>query len=181
MIIEQSKEQVEDSVSFHKQSEIGFLRLAHARVWSRDQITKFSPEDIVFDISFKPGTSTSEDGAIFLQTEFIFAMNEIPAGSAEEPKQPLIAVECCFEAEYRFAEGFTPTDKQIEAFRSANAVFNCWPFFREFVQTSVTRMHFPPPPIPFLRLTRKKDARRSAQKHIPRSTSEGVDKGKATS
>jgi hypothetical protein len=77
----------------------------------------------------------------------------------DEPDQrrQLILIECSFEAEYRFRDDM-PSEEQIEAFGSANAVFNCWPFFREFVQTSVARMHFPPPPVPFLRLVRKSES-----------------------
>src|ERR1017187_4727625 len=147
MIIEQSKEQIDDSVSFHRHSEIGFLRLARARIWSRERITRIAPRDV------------------------IFSMNEI--FESQDESKPLIVIECCFEAEYQLVSDFTPSEKQIEAFRAANAVFNCWPFFREFVQTSVTRMHFPPPPVPFLRLSRKTEVARKAtqkqaiQKQIP--------------
>jgi hypothetical protein len=84
-------------------------------------------------------------------------MDEAPKDRPEE-QRPLIRIECCFEAEYSFMPGFTPSESQIEAFRSANAVFNCWSFFREFVQSSVTRMHFPPPPVPFLKIVRKAEA-----------------------
>jgi hypothetical protein len=171
MIIEQSKEQVDDSVSFHRHSEIGFLRLARARIWSRDRITRIAPGDVNFDITFKPGAWSLEDRGVFLETEFIFSMNEI--FESQDESKPLIVIECCFEAEYQLVSDFTPSEKQIEAFRAANAVFNCWPFFREFVQTSVTRMHFPPPPVPFLRLSRKTEVARKAtqkqaiQKQIP--------------
>jgi hypothetical protein len=165
MIIEQSKEQVDDSIEFHRHSEIGFVRLARARIWGRDRITRTAPRDVNFDIAFKPAAVSLEDGAIFLETEFTFSMNE---ATDNQESNPLIVIECCFEAEYRLALEFTPSEKQIEAFRSANSVFNCWPFFREFVQTSVTRMHFPPPPVPFLRLARKKQVvvRKNTQKQI---------------
>lgn len=167
MIIEQSKEQVDDSIDFHKHSEIGFLRLTRARIWSRERITRTPPRDVSFDITFKPRVWSLEDTAVFLETEFSFSMNT--AGEGSEEAQPLIVIECSFESEYRLAPEFKPSEKQIESFRSANAVFNCWPFFREFVQTSVTRMHFPPPPIPFLRLSRKAEVvvRKTAQKQTP--------------
>ena len=54
MIIEQSKEQVDDSIEFHRHSEIGFVRLARARIWGRDRITRTAPRDVNFDIAFKP-------------------------------------------------------------------------------------------------------------------------------
>jgi hypothetical protein len=140
--------------------------LARARIWGRDRLNRKAPSDVDFDIGFKPGVVSLEEKAIFLETEFTFSMNEAPEN---QESNPLIVIECSFEAEYRLAAEFTPSEKQVEAFRSANAVFNCWPFFREFVQTSVTRMHFPPPPVPFLRLARKKEVvvRKTVQKQIP--------------
>jgi hypothetical protein len=154
MIIEQSKEQINDAIGFHSRAEIIFLRLARAKVWSRARITKSLGCPIDFDINFKPGSISLEEGSVILETDFLFAMNEAPRDRPEE-QQPLIRIECSFEAEYGFKLGFMPSEPQIEAFRSANAVFNCWSFFREFVQSSVTRMHFPPPPVPFLKIVRK--------------------------
>lgn len=63
-----------------------------------------------------------------------------------------VLVRCRFQADYEIMDGFQPSAEEIEAFKGGNAVFNCWPYFREFVQTSVTRMDYPPPTIPFLRL-----------------------------
>jgi hypothetical protein len=154
MIIEQTKKQIDDAIIFHTHAEISSLRLARARVWSRERITRATGEPVNFDINFKPGAVSAEDGAVLLETDFVFAINHDHPEKSEE-HQPLVIVECCFEAEYCFAPEYKPSEQQIEAFRSANAVFNCWPFFREFVQTSITRMHFPPPPVPFLKIIRK--------------------------
>jgi len=154
MIIEQTKKQIDDAINFHTHAEISSLRLARARVWSRERITRATGKPVNFDINFKPGAYSEEDGALVVETDFVFAINQDQADNPEE-RQPLVIIECCFEATYCFAPDFKPSEQQIEAFRSANAVFNCWPFFREFVQTSITRMHFPPPPVPFLKIVRK--------------------------
>jgi hypothetical protein len=155
MIIEQDQDQINDAIQFHTRAEISFLRLARARIWSRQRITQPGiGREINFDINFKPGLFSVEEPSLFIETDFVFAMNESKKENPND-REPLIVVDCCFEAEYRFAQDYKPTEKQIDAFRSANAVFNCWPFFREFVQTSIARMHYPPPPVPFLRLTLK--------------------------
>jgi hypothetical protein len=159
MIIEQSREQVDDAISFHTRSEISFVRLARARVWSREQITRLiGSGDVSFDINFKPGAATLGDDILVVETDFVFAMNRASSDQAGE-RQPIILVECSFEAEYRYVPEYKPSERQIQAFRAANAVFNCWPFFREFVQSSIARMNYPPPPVPFLRLVRKADIR----------------------
>jgi hypothetical protein len=162
MIIEQSKDQVNDAIGFHTHADIGSVRLTRAKIWSRERITQAAAHDFDFDIGFKPGSLASEqDGSLFLETEFMFSISESQKEESESSveqfeRRPLISIECCFETEYRFKD-YTPSDRQIEAFRSANAVFNCWPFFREFVRASVTRMDFPPPSVPFLRLVPKRD------------------------
>lgn len=166
MIIEQSKEQIDDAIGFHTRAEIGTLRLTRARVSSRERITQTMGQKVDFDINFKPGASSSEDGSLFLETDFMFAINESNEGGPDE-RPPLLLIECCFEVEYRFKD-YTPSEKQIEAFRSAYAVFNCWSFFREFVQTSATRMNFPPPPVPFLRLVRKREAAETPETPTPK-------------
>jgi hypothetical protein len=60
------------------------------------------------------------------------------------------------EASYELAEGYEPTSEQIEAFRQGNAIFNCWTYFREYVQSSVARMNFPSVTVPFLRMVPKR-------------------------
>ncbi len=170
MIIEQTKNQADDAIGFHSRAEIGPVRLTHARVWSRGRITKATGHKVDFDIDFKPGAWSSEEGSLFLETDFKFAINESRQDEPDEPL-PLILIECCFEVEYRFRD-YTPSEKQIEAFRSANAVFNCWPFFREYVQASAARMNFPPPTVPFLRLVRKSETIEAPEAPKPGTPSE---------
>jgi len=52
-------------------------------------------------------------------------------------------------------ESFQPSRDAINAFARGNVIFNSWPYFREYVQSTVSRMDYPPPTIPFLRLTRR--------------------------
>ena len=95
MIIEQTKDQIHDAAGFHSRAEIGSLRLARARVWSRERITKVTGNKVVFDIQFKPGASSSEEGTLYLETDFKFAINEARQEESDEPL-PLILIECCF-------------------------------------------------------------------------------------
>jgi hypothetical protein len=67
-------------------------------------------------------------------------------------KRDVLLVTCRLEAIYELAEGFEPTPEQVDAFRLGNAVFNCWSYFREYVQNCVVRMNYPPVTIPFLRM-----------------------------
>jgi len=150
MIIEQSKEQMHDAIALHTRASIGCVRLAQARTWSQPSIPRRDTGSCAFDIDFKPGAFRREGDHLTIDTDFKFTLM-----SGEQESQPLFLIECQFEAQYALAEGFDPSEQQIQAFQSANAVFNCWPFFREFVQNTATRMNFPPPPVPFLRIVRK--------------------------
>jgi len=70
-----------------------------------------------------------------------------------------VSVQCIFRADYELAPDHQPTKEEVEAFRTSNAVFNCWPYFREFAQNMLSRMNYPPLSIPFLRLIPKPKAR----------------------
>ena len=93
MIIEQTEDQIHHAFGFQSKAEIGSVRLARARVWSRERITKATGNEVVFDVQFKPGASSSEEGALYLETDFTFAMNEAGQEEPAEPR-PLILIEC---------------------------------------------------------------------------------------
>jgi len=150
MIIEQTKEQMREAIALHTGAAIKWIRLARSRVWSLAQASINEVGSVAFDINFRPGASHRHDNLLTIDTDFNFV---ILSDSPEN--KPILTVECQFEARYCLVEGFEPSESQIEAFQAANAVFNCWPFFREYVQNTVTRMNFPPPPVPFLRIVRK--------------------------
>ena len=70
-------------------------------------------------------------------------------------KAPVFSVECVYELCYRLKEDYKPQADEIEAFKNGNAVFNCWPYFREFFQNLTARMGQTPPPLPLLRIVPK--------------------------
>jgi hypothetical protein len=152
MIIEQDAEQVREAVYLHSRADVRFFRLSQAKLWSQPYATPGKTKKLSFDVFFKPAGIRLETDALTLDTDFTFNMIE----EAEE-RRPLISIECRFEAQYGLAEGYAPSNQQIQAFHTANAIFNCWPFFREYVQNSVLRMNFPPPPVPFLKISIKQE------------------------
>jgi hypothetical protein len=72
-----------------------------------------------------------------------------------EDEDEMFSLHCMFRADYELEEGYEPTPEEIGAFAESNAVFNCWPYFRELVQSTLARMNYPPLSIPFLRLVPK--------------------------
>ena len=62
-------------------------------------------------------------------------------------------MECELEARYVVRPEYEPTPEEVTAFQEANAIYHCWPFFREFVQATSVRTGYPPIPVPLLMLT----------------------------
>jgi len=79
---------------------------------------------------------------------FTFVAKEKRGGG----KAPLLFMAATFLAEYQLAEGFIPGPKEQKAFLAANAVFNCWPYWREYVKSTASRMNLPPLTLPFFRV-----------------------------
>lgn len=164
MIIEQSKEQMHDAIALHTRATIRFIRLIQSSVWCDSGVEVDSPREVAFDLNFRPFAFRARKDRLSIETDFRFVITaEVPASA------PIFKIECRFEAQYGLSEGFEPSEKQIEAFQAANAVFNCWPFFREYVQSTATRMSLPPPSVPFLRIVRKPDVPTATDVAIPPS------------
>jgi hypothetical protein len=87
------------------------------------------------------------------------------ARQTKSSRTPFVSISATFLGEYRTAKGFRPTTKELDAFLKANATFNCWPYWREYVQSSVARMDLPPTTLPFFRI--KSISKDSRPKHLP--------------
>jgi hypothetical protein len=64
-----------------------------------------------------------------------------------------VQVDATFELIYSFPKDTNPvpTIEELQAFADTNALMNCWPYWRELVQTTVARMNLPPLVVPLLR------------------------------
>ena len=66
-------------------------------------------------------------------------------------------IQATFLARYRFAENSKPsTAVELDAFRKSYAVLAVWPYLREYMQNTASRMGFPTEPLPLLRLALQK-------------------------
>ena len=61
-----------------------------------------------------------------------------------------------FELSYKVPDDESFSSEELEAFGQVNAVFNAWPYWRELVQASLTRMSMPLLTVPVFRLPRNK-------------------------
>lgn len=83
--------------------------------------------------------------------------------SDDEQNKELLKIDSEYVLMYQLASGKRkPSSDDIEVFCDMNAVYNVWPFWREFVHNMATRMDLPLPIMPLLKFKppkRKKKAR----------------------
>ena len=152
VVIEQNSEQLKASLAFHSRVELHSICLLEAKIERLQDWKKLeSPIKIEVEHTAKQAHLGEDDAEI--ATAFRFR-----AVDSSRFKTEALSVECTYQASYSLAPEYKPSAAEIEAFQLGNAVFNAWPFFREFVQTNVARMGLPVPPVPFLRLISKQES-----------------------
>ncbi len=153
--IEQSLQQTTDAYALLSRVDLDHVRVAASSVISRNRpSTPLS--NLGCEIGFEPDRSAIDGSVLLIVTEFSCRVRDQSPGT---PPPPVVELTVHLEASYNILEpDYTPSDAEIDAFRRGNAVFNCWPYFREFAASMFTRMGFPPPSVPFLRLVPLRDS-----------------------
>lgn len=64
----------------------------------------------------------------------------------------VIQSRCKFTSEYLLTMERKPTRSELRAFARTNALFNVWPYWREFVQSMASRAGLPPLVVPLLQI-----------------------------
>ena len=98
----------------------------------------------------KPG----DHGSLLVEVTFSL---EVHNASGEKELQA--EIRGTFELSYRVPDDEEFSSEEFEAFAQVNAVFNAWPYWREFVQTSLTRMDMPVLTVPVFRISRPQAAK----------------------
>jgi hypothetical protein len=141
-VIKQDPAHKKDLSHFIRSSELSAIRVMESHAVRAATL----PQSHELRLSMKHHTS-SADSPEGHQLIHVFLEVEAIAG---EPDERLMEVKVVFELEYALNEGYRPTPDHIEAFMEGNAVLHCWPYFREFVQSSTQRMGLTVPPLPMI-------------------------------
>ena len=163
--IQQTAEQAKLAFELHTHAEIESVRLLKSRVASRSLLEPLRGP-IALRLKHKARKAPAPEGVLRLEISFHLSGVEEKAASTEgsgRGRKPLALVECTWEVDYRLAEGYQPPAEAVKAFKDGNAVFNCWPYFREYVQNTITRMNLPPLTVPLLRLLPKLPKKEAVQ------------------
>lgn len=169
IVIEQTQDETKLAFEVHQNAAINRIRLARAKVASQamDDAPK-TPITVIFNFKSKPMAAPPK----VLRLEIAFrmtGMQEKKEGKKSTPgKKPeqVVLVECAYEVDYVLREGFEITAEHVKAFKDGNAIFNAWPYFREYLQNNLQRMGLPALTAPFLRLQPKpKPRKREMHEH----------------
>src|ERR1017187_2794990 len=87
-----------------------------------------------------------------------------PNEAVVEADQHLFQVVSRYALVYDLRPGYVPPQQELDAFKDGNAIFHCWPYTRELVQSMTLRMGLAIPPLPFLRLAPKPEPKKAAVK-----------------
>jgi hypothetical protein len=91
------------------------------------------------------------NGVFYVVAAFELRITSVKAGATEPKKLPLhLKVE--YELRYRVPGDFKASKAELASFAKFNGVYNAWPYFREYVQTTTQRMNLPPVIMPVFRI-----------------------------
>ena len=168
IFIEQSQDESKLAFEVNQSAAINRIRLARAKVASR-AIDEAPAIPIAVIFNFKSKLIAAPPNLLRLEIAFRMAgiegqeedTTDTPERKRVEKKpDPVVLVECAYEVDYLLREGFEITPEHVKAFKDGNAIFNTWPYFREYLQNNLQRMGLPPLTAPFLRLQPKPKPRK---------------------
>lgn len=175
IVIEQNHDETKLAYEVHQNGDLSRLRLSRAKVVSA-AIDKAPKSHISISFNFKSKQLSAPANILRLEIAFRMTGTEekemgeaVAKGTSQEDKKPhyVVLVECAFEVDYDLHEGFQLTPEHVKAFKDGNAIFNAWPYFREYLQNNLLRMGLPPLIAPFLRLQPKPKPRRQEKNEQP--------------
>jgi hypothetical protein len=150
MRISQTKEQIKALSAFQNHCEIESITLQSSTATRAKAGTEFK-EPFLVKPALSNISSSLQGGQFVVEVSF-----EYTAWDSSEPPQRLFLVNCTFEVAYRIRDGYIPGDEEKSSFSRGTAVFNCWPYAREFLRDITARLGHQTPVLPLLRITPKK-------------------------
>ncbi|MBL8217539.1 MAG: hypothetical protein JNK87_42860 [Bryobacterales bacterium] len=156
--ITQRAEQTKLAMEVHQHATIARVRMTRAKLTAELE-DEAGPEPAVgVRFQFRSKPLPAPEGTLRIEVSFQMIGVAEGEGAEEERKaDPAVLVDCAFAADYELAADFAIRPEHVKAFKDGNAIFNVWPYFREFLQSSLQRMGLPPLTAPFLRLEVKRE------------------------
>jgi hypothetical protein len=146
MLIKQTPDEATRSRSLQSRCELVDIQLLSCESY-READLKTRTEPFTMRLAYK-GAGAVYEGGFKAVVDF-----SVVSFDSATPPAVVFRVDCRFEADYSIGDQAQVAEEELASFSSANAVFNCWPYAREFVQNISARMNMRVPPLPYLRIT----------------------------
>jgi preprotein translocase subunit SecB len=158
----QVKPPLDLAVEVAQRIEIESIRLLSASASQQPQVVTEKPPDIEMEVAAQAAMNPQQQ-KIAVRAKFTL-IGRYP-GQTQEPPPLLIVAE--FELVYALATLEGLGEAHFRAFGEINGVYNAWPYWREFVQSTLVRMGLPSLTIPVYRPTKKARPARIAHNKTP--------------
>jgi hypothetical protein len=168
ILIEIEPFEMRESNAFSRNAELTLVSVSSASFSATRPLPQEIGKPLFTGIKFAPKEIALFDASVRASTSFQFVISKSPN---HEENEIIVLFDCVLDATYQLQKGYKPSESELQAFQKANVVYNCWPFFREFIQNSASRMGIPAPPVPFVRvLVTAKQESRPLIESSPKST-----------
>jgi hypothetical protein len=132
-------------------------------------------EGVAPEIRQRRSVEAHVDEKVFkLQVATRLVLNAFPEGS--ESENSFMEIEARFLLTYSIDSLEDLTKEHFDAFGEYNGIFNVWPYWREFVQSSTVRMGLPPLTVPVYRISPQKSnpkLKSVENANVPRELNQG--------
>ncbi len=132
-----------------------------------------SRPSLAIDVSHSGKATLGQKGSVRATVRFALKARDADKKQAK----PAFQVAASFELDYQIPSDLDPSPQELRAFAETNAVFNAWPYWREFAQSMAARMNLPPLTLPLFRITPQSRDRRGTATQ-PQSSETGRTAGK---
>ena len=142
------------------QVEILEVRLVETNA-RRSSVDIPSGNEVSVQVGFRVRTDVDRDGRkVTVSPRFRVDSADAKRKGASQ----LLQIEAEFQLIYSINSFDQLTDENFKAFGELNGIFNCWPYWREYVQQTTVRMGLPPLTLPVYRPDRPMVPEKSSRK-----------------
>lgn len=153
MVAELSKKQFAAAVKVARGAELELIALERGQVGLSESFVDSGQKMPQVELEFRRKVKAFRPDAQILRTRMTFQLigHDVSSGK----KTQLFTIKSVFVVQYRLPEKVEVSQAECQSFADSNGVLNCWPYWREFIQSSVARMGLPPLTVPFFKVRQK--------------------------
>jgi len=123
-----------------------------------------------YDINYSTEVQVDKkNGYVIVTAKFHFE-----AFTESKTQKPVIFIDASFLLAYKIENFEGLTQKGFEQFANLNGIYNAWPYWREFVQNTVTRMGLPSLSIPVFRIVQSTAKKSIGKKRLREKTTKST-------